>query len=64
MNANLRIDDESTEGGTKVFYVSRINPKMSWPSNANLAIFVSGGNFKKYTIVGVGDDNVKVVMIK
>jgi len=64
MSTNLRIDEESRDGKTKVFYISRINPKMSWPSNSNLAVFCSGGVFKKYKILENGDPNVKIVMIK
>lgn len=64
-DSNLRIDDETTDTKQKVFYVSRINPKLSWPSNSNLAVFVSQGkNFKKFKILEIGDKNVKVVMIK
>lgn len=65
MNAsNLRIDDETTDTKQKVYYVSKINPRLPWPSNAELAVFVSGGKFKKYKILTIGDENVKVVMIK
>ena len=62
--SNLRIDDETTDTKHKVFYVSRINTKLPWPSNSNLAEFVSGGKYKKFKILTIGDDNVKVVMIK
>lgn len=63
--SNLRIDDETTDTKQKVFYVSRINPKLPWPSNSNLAVFVSKGkNFKKFKILEIGDSNVKIVMIK
>ena len=64
-DSNLRIDDETTDAKQKVFYVSRVNPKLPWPSNSNLAVFVSNGkNFKKFRILEIGDKNVKVVMIK
>jgi hypothetical protein len=62
--SNLKIDDESSDTKQKVFYVSRINPKLPWPTNSALAMFVSGGKFKKFKILTIGDDNVKVVMIK
>lgn len=62
--SNLRIDDETTETRQKVYYVSRINPKLPWPSNSALAVFVSGGEYKKFKILSIGDDNVKVVVIK
>jgi len=61
---NLKIDDESSDTKKKVFYVSRINPKIPWPTNSALAMFASGGEFKKFKILTIGDDNVKVVMIK
>lgn len=65
MNAsNLRIDDESTDTKEKVYYVSRINPKLSWPTNSTIALFVSGGKFQKYKILSIGDDDVKVVVLK
>jgi hypothetical protein len=62
--SNLRIDDETTDTKQKVFYVSRINPKLPWPNNSSLAIFVSKGKFKKFKVLEIGDKNVKVVMIK
>lgn len=62
--SNLRIDDETVETRQKVYYVSRINPKLPWPTNSTLAIFVSGGKFKKFKILTIGDDNVKVVVVK
>lgn len=63
-SSNLRIDDETTDTKQKVYYVSRINSKLPWPANSMLASFVSGGNWKKYKILSIGDDNVKVVVIK
>jgi len=62
--SNLKIDDESSDTKQKVYYVSRINPKLPWPTNSAIAVFVSSGNFKKYKILEIGDPNVKVVMIK
>lgn len=61
---NLQIDDESSDTKQKMFYVSRINPKIPWPTNSTLAMFASGGKFKKFKILTIGDNNVKVVMIK
>lgn len=62
--SNLRIDDETTDTKTKVYYVSRVNPNLPWPSNFDLANFVSEGKFKKYKILSIGNPNVKVVAIK
>lgn len=62
--SNLKIIDESTETKQKVFYVSRINPKLPWPSNATIVDFVTGGKYKKYRILTIGDPNVKVVQVK
>jgi hypothetical protein len=62
--SNLKIDDESSDTKQKVYYVSRINPKLPWPTNSTIAVFVSNGNFKKYKILEIGDPYVKVVMIK
>jgi hypothetical protein len=62
--SNLKIDDESSDTKQKVYYVSRINPKLPWPTNSAIAVFVSNGNFKKYKILEIGDPYVKVVMIK
>lgn len=64
MNANLKIVDESVETRQKVYYVERINSKIPWPPNADLAIFVSKGKHKKYKVLEIGDNNIKVVMIK
>lgn len=62
--SNLQIDDQTIDKNQSVYYVSRINPKIPWPTNSTLAIFVSKGNYKKYKILSIGDDNVKVVVIK
>jgi hypothetical protein len=63
--SNFRIDDDSSDTKKRVFYISRINPKFSWPSNSALAVFASQGKkFKKFRILSIGDDNVKVVMLK
>lgn len=62
--SNLQIDDQTIDKNQSVYYVSRINPRIPWPANSTLAIFVSQGKFKKYKILSIGDDNVKVVVIK
>lgn len=62
--SNLRIDDETTDTNQKVYYVSRIDPKKPWPTNSTVAIFASGGKFRKFKILTIGDDNVKVVVVK
>lgn len=62
--SNLVIDEESSDRESKVFYVSRINPRLPWPTNSSLAIFVSEGKFNRYKVLDIGDPNVKVVKIK
>lgn len=62
--SNLRIDDETVDTNEKVYYVSRINQKLPWPANSTIAMFVSQGKYKKFKILSIGDDNVKVVVIK
>jgi len=62
--SNLEIIDETTDTRQKVYYVSRVNQRLPWPSNAAIAEFVSGGNYKKFRILSIGDPNVKVVQIK
>lgn len=62
--SNLKIIDETTETKQKVFYVSRINPRLPWPANATIVDFVTGGKYKKYRILSIGDPNVKVVQVK
>lgn len=64
MNTNIVIDEESSDRESKVFYVSRVNSKIPWPTNAALAAFVSGGSYKKFKILEIGDHNVKIVKIK
>lgn len=61
---NLMIDEESSDRESKVFYVSRINSKIPWPTNATIAGFVSDGKYKKFKILEIGDPNVKIVKIK
>ena len=61
---NLMIDEESSDRESKIFYVSKSNPKLPWPANATLAGFVSDGKYKKFKVLDIGDPNVKVVKIK
>lgn len=63
-SSNLVIDEESSDRESKVFYVSRINPRLPWPTNSSLAVFVSEGKFHRYKVLDIGDPNVKVVKIK
>jgi hypothetical protein len=63
-SSNLRIDDETTDTKEKVYYVSRIDNKLPWPSNSVIASFVSKGNYKKFKILSLGDNDVKVVVIR
>lgn len=62
--SNLKIVDETFETKQKVYYVERINPKLPWPANATIADFVSGGKYKKFRILTIGDPNLKVVQVK
>jgi len=62
--SNLKIDDETNDTKNKVYYVSRVNSNLPWPSNFDLANFASNGKFKKYKILSIGNPNVKVVVIK
>lgn len=61
---NLIIDDESSDKESNVFYVSRINTKIPWPNNSDIAAFVSGGKYKRFKILEIGDPNVKIVKIR
>lgn len=61
---NLVIDEESSDRDAKVFYVSRANPRIPWPTNASMADFVSDGKYKRFKILEIGDPNVKVVKIR
>jgi hypothetical protein len=63
-NSNLIIDEEASDKEARVFYVSRMNTKMPWPTNASIAQFVSDGNFKKFKILEIGDPNIKIVKLK
>lgn len=62
--SNLQIIDETTETRQKVYYVSRVNPKLPWPSNATIVDFLTGGKHSKFRILTIGDPNVKVVQVK
>lgn len=62
--SNLEIIDETTETRQKVYYVSRKNSKLPWPSNTTIVDFLTGGNYKKFRILTVGDSNIKVVQVK
>lgn len=63
--SNIRIDEESVDGNERTYYLSRINPKMSWPANGNLAAFVSKGRkYRKYKTLTAGSDDVKIIVTK
>jgi len=62
--SNLEIIDETTETRQKVYYVARKNPKLPWPSNTTIVDFVTGGKYKKFRMLSIGDPNVKVVQVK
>ena len=62
--SNLVVTDETTDTKDKVYYVSRLNPKLPWPSNATIVDFVTGGKYKKFRILSIGDPNLKLVQIK
>lgn len=62
---NLKVIDSYFDNGEKVYYISRINERLSWPPNATLAVFVNEDKkLKKYKVLEVGDNNIKVVVIK
>ena len=66
MMNNLEIIDFYETDEDKVYYVSRINDRLSWPINATLALFVMKGEkfTSKYRILSNGDNKIKIVAIK
>lgn len=66
MNNNLKTDDFYEDNEVETHYISRINEKLSWPSNAVLAMFACGKRkLMKYKILTTGiDDNLKIVVLK
>jgi hypothetical protein len=62
--SNIVIDEESSDRELKVFYVSRINTRIPWPNNSDLALFVSEGKYKRFKILEIGDPNIKIVKVK
>ena len=62
--SNLEIIDTFVEDKHTTYYVSRKNAKMPWPTNATLAIFASGGKYKKFRVLSDGNPNVKIMQIK
>jgi len=69
MNDNLEVVDYSKDEETFVYYVSRINKKIPWPSNSNVAVFALKNEanrdelIKHYRMLTIGDNNVKVVAV-
>ena len=69
MNDNLEIVDSSKDRETFVYYVSRINKKIPWPINSNIAVFALKDEPTKSELIGrfrmltIGDDNVKIVSV-
>lgn len=64
-HSNFKIDKENSDFKKRIFYILKTNEKASWPSNSALAVFASQGkSFKKFKILLVGDNNIKVVMLK
>lgn len=70
MNNNLELIDKSKDDETVVYYISRINKKIPWPSNSNVVEFAIKDEpnkselIKNYKILSIGDSNVKVIAIK
>lgn len=65
MNNNLKVIDSYEDDEFETYYIERINEKLPWVSNSSLALFVmKGSKLKKYKILSIGDENVKVVAIK
>jgi len=69
MNDNLEVVDSSKDKETFVYYVSRINKKIPWPSNSNVAVFALRNEpnrdqlIKRFRMLTIGDSNVKIVAV-
>lgn len=69
MNDNLEVIDSSKDKETFVYYVSRINKKIPWPSNSNVAVFALKNEpnknelIKRFRMLNIGDSNVKIVAV-
>ena len=69
MNDNLEVVDSSKDEETFVYYVSRINKKIPWPSNSNVAVFALRNEpnrdqlIKRFRMLTIGDSNVKIVAV-
>ena len=69
---NLQIVDSYEDDDEKIYYITRINEKMSWPANWAIALFAMNSEsnegkmvkMKKYRSLSIGDDKTKVVAIR
>ena len=61
---NLKVVEFYEDEENETYHIERINNKLSWPSNSNVAVFVmKGKKLEKYKILSTGRDE-KVVVIK
>lgn len=68
---NLQIVDSYEDDDEKIYYITRVNEKMSWPANWAIALFAMNSEskdktikMKKYRSLSIGDDKTKVVAIR
>lgn len=68
---NLQIVDSYEDDDEKIYYITRIDEKMSWPANWAIALFAMNSEskdkttkMKKYRSLSIGDDKTKVVAIR
>lgn len=67
---NLRIVEEYKEDERLIFYIERINPKLSWPANSMLVCFVCNERkldftkaLKSFKILNSGRDKDRIVSL-
>jgi hypothetical protein len=69
MNNNLQVVDSYEEDGEKIYYITRINEKLSWPKNWVVAMFAmqsekDGNVMKKYRVLSMGDNSTIIIAVK
>lgn len=61
---NLKIVEFYEDEESETYHIERINNKLPWPSNSNVAVFVmKGKKLEKYKILSTGRDD-RIVVIK
>lgn len=59
---NLKVVDFYEDNESETYHIERINNRLPWPNNSDLAVFVmKGTKLRKYKILSTGYDRIVVI---